>query len=90
MSLSATAAWPFWLPPLSPMKTMVLKPCACRLSATSVSTAWNVSSRMVMVPGLVMWPVFGSMSPSGTYLTIGAHSALPSLRAMASQLACST
>ena len=37
-----------------------------------------------------MWPVGGSMSPSGTNGTIGAHSALPSLRAIASQLARST
>ena len=45
---------------------------------------------MVMVPGEVMWPVFGSMPPSGTSLMIGAHKALPILRAIASQLVCST
>ena len=40
--------------------------------------------------GEVMWPLFGSMPPSGTNFTIGAHKALPILRAMASQFACST
>ena len=90
MFFSATAFWPFWLPPLSPMKITFLKPCACRLSAASVSTARNVSSRIVIVPGDAMWPVLGSMPPSGTSLMIGAHRAFPILRAMASQLACST
>ena len=72
------------------MKMMFLKPCACRLSAVSRSTARKVSSRIVIVPGEAMWPVFFSMSPSGTYFTIGAHKALPILRAIASQFACST
>ena len=45
---------------------------------------------MVIVPGETMWPVFGSMLPSGTYFTMGAHNAFPILRAMASQLDCST
>ena len=49
-----------------------------------------MSSRIEIVPGDAMWPVFFSMSPSGTNLTIGAHSALPILRAIASQFACST
>ena len=44
----------------------------------------------VIVPAVSMWPLFGSMLPSGTNFTIGAHRALPILRAMASQLACST
>ena len=56
----------------------------------SVSSTRKVSSRIVIVPGEAMWPVFFSMSPSGTYFTIGAHKALPILRAIASQFACST
>jgi hypothetical protein len=45
---------------------------------------------MLIVPGLAMWLLRVSMLPSGTNLTIGAQSALPSLRAIASQLAVST
>ena len=37
-----------------------------------------------------MWPLGGSIFPSGTSLMIGAHSASPSSRAIASQLARST
>ena len=66
VSSSAIAFWPAWLPPLSPMKMMFLKPCACRLSAVSRSTARKVSSRIEIVPGDAMWLVFVSMSPSGT------------------------
>ena len=89
-SVSATVRWPAWLPPLSPMKKICLKPCVLSDSAVSVSSARKVSSRKLIVPGEVMWPVGGSMSPSGTCLMTGAHSALPILRAIASQLACST
>ena len=50
----------------------------------------NVSSRMLIVPGDAMCPLAGLMLPSGTNFTIGAHSALPIFRAIASQFVCST
>jgi hypothetical protein len=40
---------------------------------------------MLIVPGLAMWLDLDSMFPSGTNFTSGAHSAFPSLRAIASQ-----
>jgi hypothetical protein len=43
----------------------------------------NVSSRMLIVPTVIMCELLGSIDPSGTSGMIGAHSAFPSLRAMA-------
>ncbi len=90
VSESATARCPPWLPPLSPMRMMFVKPCTLSECTMSVRRARKVPSRMLMVPGLAMCPLTGSIPPSGTNFTIGAQSALPSLRAIASQLACST
>jgi len=46
----------------------------------------NTSSGVVIVPVKRMWPVGGSMSPSGTYATTGATSAFPSCLAIAPAL----
>ncbi len=60
------------------------------LITMSLKSALNVSSRMLMVPIVAMWLDFVSRLPSGTNGTMGAQSASPSLRAIASQFALST
>ena len=86
-SSAATAFIPAWLPPLSPSSTTCSKPWAFRLDAISRSSARNVGSVRLMVPGYRMCPDGGSMSPSGTNGTFGAQRALPSFRAIASHIA---
>src|SRR4029453_16626105 len=69
------------------MRMTCSKPWVFMLEAISVSNALNVSSVRLMLPGYFICPVGGLMSPSGTNGTIGATSAFPSFRAMASAVA---